>query len=70
MARKTITLETIHSDLEFVREKIIEIAKHMVDIDNILTEDDYKALKEYKKEKSEGKLILHEVLKKELNYNA
>ena len=38
----------------------------MVDTDAILTEDDYMTLQEYKKEKSEGKLILHEELKKEL----
>jgi hypothetical protein len=40
--------------------------KHMVDIDSILTEDDYKALQEYNIEKSEGKLTSHEELKKEL----
>ncbi len=38
-----------------------------VDIDCILTEDDYRALQEYRKEKKEGKLISHEDLKGELN---
>jgi len=40
--------------------------KHMVDIDSIITEDDYKALQDYKIEKAEGKLTSHEELKKEL----
>ncbi len=44
----------------------MEIKEHMVDIDSIMTEDDYKALQEYKIEKSEGKLTSHEELKKEL----
>ena len=52
-------------DLEFVKKELVEIKKHMVDIDRILTEDDYKALQEYNIEKSEGKLISHEELKKE-----
>ena len=41
--------------------------KHMVDIDSIMTEDDYNALQEYKIEKAEGKLTSHEELKKELD---
>jgi len=44
----------------------MEIKEHMVDIDSIMTEDDYKALQEYKIEKSEGKLTSHEELKQEL----
>jgi len=61
-----ITLETLHKELKLLRRELSEIKKHIVDIDAILTEDDYMALQEYKKEKSEGKLILHEELKKEL----
>jgi len=49
-------------DLEFVKKELVEIKKHMVDIDRILTEDDYKALQKYNIEKSEGKLISHEEL--------
>lgn len=61
-----VTLETIHKDLEFVKKEVIEIKQHMVDIDSIMTEDDYKALQSYKEEKSKGKLVSHEKLKKEL----
>jgi len=61
-----ITLETLHKELKLLRRELYEIKKHMVDTDAILTEDDYMTLQEYKKEKSGGKLILHEELKKEL----
>ena len=63
---ETVTLEMIHKDLEFVKKEVIEIKQHMVDIDSIMTEDDYKALQSYKEEKSKGKLISHERLKKEI----
>ena len=63
---ETITLETLHEDLKFVKRELHEIREHMVDIDSILTEDDYVALDEYKREKSEGNLTSHEELKKEL----
>ena len=35
----------------------------MVDIDRILTEEDYVALIEYRKEKDSGELVSHEDLK-------
>ena len=38
----------------------------MVDVDSIMTEEDYRTLKDYREEKSKGKLISHEKLKKEL----
>lgn len=38
----------------------------MVDIDSILTEDDYSALTAYRREKKAGKLVSHEKLKKRL----
>ena len=63
---ENVTLEIQHKDLEFVKRELMEIKKHMVDIDSIMTEDDYKALQEYKIEKSKGKLTSHEELKKEL----
>ena len=63
---KQVTLEMIYKDLEFVKRELMEIKGHMVDIDSIMTEDDYKALQEYNIEKSEGKLTSHEELKKEL----
>ncbi len=61
-----VTLETIHKDLEFVKSELREMKAHMVDIDCIMTEDDYKALQEYNIEKSKGKLTSHEELKKEM----
>ena len=61
-----VALERIHKDLEFMKKELKDIKEHMVDIDSIMTEDDYKALQEYKSEKSEGTLTSHEALKKEL----
>ena len=52
--------------LEKIEINVEEIKKHMVDIDSIMTEDDYEFLVGYRKEKSENKLISHEQLKKEL----
>ena len=63
---ETDLLNKIQKDLEFVKKEVIEIKEHMVDVDTILTEDDFKALQDYKKEKSEGKLTSHDDLKKEL----
>ena len=63
---ETVTLEAIHKDMEFVKMELRRIMEHMVDVDSIMTEDDYKALYEYRREKSEGRLISHEELKKEL----
>ena len=66
MAKRATTLETIFEQLEFIKEKIISIEKHILDIDSILTEDDYTALAEYRSEKAEGKLTTHEQLKTDL----
>ncbi len=63
---ETVTLDMIHRDLEFVKRELMEIKARMVDMDRIITEDDYKALQEYNMEKSEGRLTSHEDLKKEL----
>lgn len=52
-------LDTIKVELDFIK-------KNMIDMDSILTEEDYQALIEYRKEKLTGKLISHEQLKKEL----
>jgi len=61
-----VTLELLHKDLEIVKRELREIKNHMVDIDSIMTEDDYKALHEYNIEKSEKKLTAHDELKQEL----
>jgi len=52
-------LDTIKVELDFIK-------MNMIDMDSILTEEDYQDLIEYRKEKSIGNLISHEHLKKEL----
>lgn len=52
-------LKVIKKELDFIKE-------NMVDIDSVVTEEDYEALLEYRKQKSQGKLISHKQLKKEL----
>ncbi len=58
--------ETVAEELKEIRKDLDFIKEHMVDIDSIMTEDDYEALQNYRKEKKEGKLISHEQLVKEL----
>ena len=67
--RYRISMETeqeIIDRLNRVERKGIEIEEHMVNVDSILTEEDYEDLLNYRKEKAVGKLISHEQLKKEL----
>ena len=52
--------------LEKIEKNVEQIREHMVDSDAILTEEDYEALLEYRKEKAEGRLVSHDELKKEL----
>ena len=59
MSEILVEIKEIRKDLDFIKE-------HMVDIDSIMTEDDYEALQDYRREKKEGKLISHEQLVKEL----
>ena len=54
------------NELKIIKVNIDFIKQHMVDIDSIMTAEDYEALKEYEKEKKTGKLVCHEELKKEL----
>jgi len=58
--------QQILKKLDKIEKEVHEIKVNMIDPDTIMTEDDYKALEEYKKEKKEGKLTSHEDLKKEL----
>ena len=60
------TEQVVMEKLDRIEKEIHEIKEHMVDIDSIMTEDDYEALLAYRKEKASGKLISHEQLKKEL----
>lgn len=63
---ETATLEKIFEELDFLKKKIQSIEEHMVDIDSILSESDFAALLDYRREKAEDELISHEVLKTEL----
>ena len=60
------TLDKIFEGLNFLKKKILSIEKYTVDIDSILTEDDFAALAEYRAEKAEGRLISHGKIKAEL----
>jgi hypothetical protein len=56
----------IRHELKAIRDDLDFIKGHMVDVDSIMTENDYLSLKEYRDEKSFGKLTSHENLKKEM----
>ncbi len=58
--------QLILQKLEKIEKGVENIKEHMVDVDSIMTEEDYADLVEYRKEKGTGKLISHEQLKKEL----
>lgn len=60
------TEQQILEKLEHIENDVHEIKNRMVDIDGIMTEEDYLALLEYRKEKADKMLISHEKLKKEL----
>jgi hypothetical protein len=57
--------EILH-ELKAIREYLDYIKGYMVEIDSILTEEDYLSLQEYRKEKASGILTSHENLKNEL----
>lgn len=57
--------EILH-ELRLIREDLDFIKAHMVDVDSIMTEDDYLSLSEYRAEKKTGKLTSHEGLKREM----
>jgi len=52
--------------LDKIERDIASIKTKMVDADAIMTEEDYKTLLDYRKEKSAGELVSHKKLKKEL----
>ena len=58
--------QQILEKLEKIEKDISNIKDHMVDIDCIMTEEDYESLLSYREEKNLGKLVSHEELKKEL----
>ncbi len=63
---EAINPKDILHELRAIREDLDYIKGHMVDIDSILTEEDYLSLQEYRKEKASGILTSHEDLKNEL----
>ena len=52
--------------LENLEKEVKDIKTRMVSSDSIMTEDDYLALLEYRKEKKSGKLVSNDHAKKEL----
>jgi hypothetical protein len=56
----------IMNELKSIRKHLEFLKDHMVDIDCIMTEDDYLALNEYRKEKDSDDLVSHEDLRKSL----
>jgi len=63
---ENVSLESINRVLLSMRKEIEEIREHMVDMDSVLTEEDYKAFLDYCKEKREGKLVSHRDVRKGL----
>lgn len=63
---ETTNVNQIANELGAIRNDLNFIKGHMVDIDSIMTEDDYLALKKYRKEKIANELVSPEDLKKEL----
>ncbi len=63
---EAINSKEILHELRAIREDLDYIKGHMVDIDSILTEEDYLSLQEYRKEKASDRLISHEDIKNEL----
>ena len=62
---EAINSNEIKHELRAIREDLDFIKNHMVDIDSILTEEDYLSLQEYRKQK-DSVLTSHEDHKKEL----
>ncbi|MDW7776597.1 MAG: hypothetical protein SCH39_09745 [Methanosarcinales archaeon] len=63
---EAINTNEIKHELRAIREDLDFIKSHMVDIDAILTEEDYLSLQEYRNEKKSVSLTSHKDLKKEL----
>ncbi len=59
-------LQTLQDELKSIKSDLEYLKAHMVDVDSILTEDDYAALKQAEKEHQEGKTTKLKDLKKQL----
>ena len=62
MQHEKLILQKLNS----IEVNIKEIKEHMIDVNSIMTEEDYQALVKYRKEKLSNNLISHEQLKEEL----
>jgi len=63
---EAVNLRDIRDELKAIRDDLDFIKGHMIDIDSIMTEKDYIALKEYRKDKKAGKLVSNKDIKAEL----
>ncbi len=67
MANGTDSTDRIFSEIKTIHKELAFIKNHMVDVDSILSEEDYKAVIESRIEKKNGKLTSLNDLKKELD---
>jgi hypothetical protein len=63
---ENVSLESINKVLISMRKELADIRKHMIDVDSVLGEEDYKDLVSYRREKRAWKLVSHTDLKREL----
>lgn len=61
--------EKMEIELKAIKKDLKTLKERMVNIDSIMTEDDYKALLDYRDEKKTEKLIPHPKLKKKLVFD-
>ena len=66
MANTNITLSTIYKEIELIKNKVINIEDHMVDVDTILTPEENKELNASIKRYKEGKTKDFNTIKDEL----
>jgi len=59
---EAIIVNQIMNELKAIRKDLDFLKNHMVDIDCIMTEDDYLALNQYRTEKDSDELVSHEDL--------
>lgn len=60
---------TFNDEIKAMKKDIAYLKKNMVEIDSIMTEDDFESLLDYRTEKEQGKLVSEQQIKKELDFN-
>jgi len=63
---EVIDSKEIRHELRAIKDDLDFIKSHMIDVDSIMTEDDYLSLNEYRNEKESDELTSHEELKREI----